>query len=52
MTIKAARLDAELKFHQLESTKLDILRKQQEEIERLKMEKELAITRAEIDALN
>jgi len=52
VTVKAARLKAELKFHQLESAKMIALKRQEEEMEKLRLEKELAITKAEIEALN
>ena len=44
MADKAARLEAELKFHDVESLKTATLKKQEEEIKKLRMVKELAAT--------
>ena len=51
MAAKAARLEAELKFHNAESQKSATLRKQEDEIKKLQMVKELAATHAELEAL-
>ncbi|KAK3709219.1 hypothetical protein QZH41_004583 [Actinostola sp. cb2023] len=50
VTIKAAKLDAELKFLYLESENAAALRKQQDEMEKLRIMKELAIAKAELTA--
>lgn len=52
MAAKAARLEAELKFHDVESKKNASLKKQEDEIKKLLMEKELAATQAELKAVN
>ena len=48
---KAARLNTELKFHELEREKLAVLEKQKDELKRLQIMKELAATQAEIEAV-
>ena len=52
MAAKAARLEAELKFHDVESLKTATLKKQEDEIKKLQMVKELAATHAEIEAVD
>ncbi|KAK3748956.1 hypothetical protein QZH41_006842 [Actinostola sp. cb2023] len=52
VTIKAAKLDAELKFLYLESENAAALRKQQDEMEKLRIMKELAIAKAELTAFD
>mgnify|MGYP006973415694 CR=1 FL=1 len=52
MAAKAARLEAELKFHDMESQKTASLKKQEDEIQKLLMEKELAATQAELKVVN
>ena len=51
MLAKAARLGAELKFHDIESEKVAALKKQESDIKKLQMIKELAATTAEIEAV-
>ena len=51
MTAKAARLGAELKFLDAESQTNERLRKQEDEMKKLKMLKELAATHAELEAV-
>ena len=48
MLAKAARLGAELKFHDLESEKVATLKRQESDIKKLQIIKELAATTAEI----
>ena len=48
MAVKDAWLEAELKFHDLESQKTASLKKQEDEVKKLLMEKELAATQAEL----
>ena len=48
MVAKAARLGAELKFHDIESQKTATLKKQEDEIRKLRMIKELTATEAEL----
>ena len=49
---KAARLEAELKFHHVGSLKTTTLKKQEDEIKKLQMVKELAATHVEIEAVD
>ena len=51
MAAKAARLGAELKFHDIESQKTVTLKKQEDEVKKLQMMKELAATQAELEAV-
>lgn len=51
MLAKAARLGAELKFHDLESEKVATLKRQESDIKKLQIIKELAATTAEIEAV-
>ena len=51
MAARAARLEAELKFHDVESQKTAALKKHEDEIKKLHMMKELAGTQAELDAV-
>ena len=51
MAAKAARLQAELKFHDVESLKTAPLKKQEDEIKKLQMVKELTSTHAEMQAV-
>ena len=50
MLAKAARLGAELKFHDIESEKVAALKRQESDIKKLQMIKELTATTAEIEA--
>ena len=52
MVAKAARLQAELKFHEVETEGEAKLQKHKDEIKKLKMIKELAVTNAEIQAVD
>ena len=53
MAAKAAGLEAELKFHDMESQiKTASLKKQDDEVKKLLMEKELAATQAELQVEN
>ena len=51
MLAKATRLGAELKFHDLESGKVAALKRQENDIKKLQIIKELAATTAEIEAI-
>ena len=51
MAAKAARLGAELKFHDIESQKTVTLKKQEDEVKKVQMMKELAATQAELEAV-
>ena len=51
MLAKATRLGAELKFHDLESGKVAALKRQENDIKKLQIIKELAATTAEIEAV-
>lgn len=51
MVAKAARLNTELKFHEMERERAAVLRKQEDELKRLQITKELAVTQAEIEAV-
>ena len=51
MLAKAARLGAELKFHDIESEKVAALKRQESDIKKLQIIKELAATTAEIEAV-
>ncbi|KAJ7392076.1 hypothetical protein OS493_015024 [Desmophyllum pertusum] len=51
MIAKAARLGAELKFHDIESEKIAALKKQDDDVKKLQIIKELAATTAEIEAV-
>ena len=51
MAARAARLEAELKFHDVESQKTAALKKHEDEIKKLHMMKELAATQAELEAV-
>ena len=51
MLAKATRLGAELKFHNLESEKVTALKRQESDIKKLQIIKELAATTAEIEAI-
>ena len=51
MITKAARLGAELRFHDIESEKVATLKRQEDDIKKLQIMKELAATTAEIDAV-
>ena len=51
MLAKATRLGAELKFHDLESEKVAALKRQENDIKKLQIIKELAATTAEIEAI-
>ena len=51
MMAKAARLNTELKFHELERERSAVLEKQKDELKRLQIMKELAATQAEIEAV-
>ena len=51
MLAKAARLGAELKFHDIESEKVAALKRQESDVKKLQMIKELAATTAEIEAV-
>ena len=51
MLAKAARLGAKLKFHDIENEKVAALKKQESDIRKLQMIKELAATTAEIEAV-
>ena len=51
MLAKAKRLGAELKFHDLESEKVAVLKRQENDIKKLQIIKELAATTAEIEAV-
>ncbi|KAJ7380589.1 hypothetical protein OS493_009056 [Desmophyllum pertusum] len=51
MIAKAARLGAELKFHDIESEKIAALKKQEDDVKKLQIIKELAATTAEIEAV-
>ena len=48
----AARLGAELRFHYIESQKTVTLKKQEDEVGKLQMMKELAAIQAELEAVN
>ena len=52
MAAGAARLEAKLNFHDVESLKTATLKKQEDEIKKLKMVKELAATNAEMEAVD
>ena len=51
MLAKAARLGAELKFHDIESEKVAALKRQESDIKKLQMIKELTATTAEIEVV-
>ena len=51
MATRAAWLEPELKFHDVESQKTAALRKQEDEIKKLHIMKELAATQAELEAV-
>ena len=51
MAARAARLEAELKFHDVESQKTAALKKHEDEIKKLHMMKELAATQVELEAV-
>ena len=51
MMVKAARLETELKFHEIEREKLADLKRHEDELKKLQMMKELAATQAEIEAV-
>ena len=51
MMAKAARLNTELKFHELERERSAVLEKQKDELKRLQIMKELGATQAEIEAV-
>ena len=51
MAARAARLEGELKFHDVESQKTAALKKHEDEIKKLHMMKELAATQAELEAV-
>lgn len=51
MMAKAARLNTELKFHELERERSAVLEKQKNKLKRLQIMKELAATQAEIEAV-
>ena len=52
MAAKAARLEADLNFHNLKVKKPASLKKQEDEFKKLLMQKELAATQAELKAIN
>ena len=52
MATKAARLQAELKFHDVESKETATLRRREDGVKKLQMIKELAATNAELDAIS
>ena len=52
MATKAARLQTELKFHDVESKETATLKRQEDEVKKLQMIKELAATKAELDAIS
>ena len=52
MANEAARLQAELKFHDVESKETATLKRQEDEVKKLQMIKELAATKAELDAIS
>ena len=51
MIAKAARLNTELKFHEMEKERTAVLRKQEDELKKVQLMKELATTQAEIEAV-
>ena len=51
MLAKATRLGDELKFHDLKSEKVAVLKRQENDIKKLQIIKELAATTAEIEAV-
>lgn len=51
MAARAARLGAELKFHDVETQKTAALKKHEDEIKKLHLMKELAATQAELEAV-
>ena len=51
MLAKATRLGAEVKFHDIESGKVAALKRQESDIKKLQMIKELTATTAEIEAV-
>ena len=51
MLAKAARLGAELKLHDIESEKVAAVKRQESDIKKLQMIKELTATTAEIEAV-
>ena len=52
MAAKATRLEAHLKFHNVEVKKLHHLKKQGDEFKKMLMEKELASTQSELKAVD
>ncbi|CAH3176681.1 unnamed protein product [Porites evermanni] len=52
MATKEARLQAELKFHDVESKETATLKRHEDEVKKLQMVKELAATKAELDAIS
>ena len=52
MATKVARLQTELKFHDVESKKTATLKRQEDEVKKLQMIKKLAATKAELDAIS
>ena len=51
MTARAARLGAELRFHDIERDKVAALKRQEEDIKKLQIMRELAATNAEFEAV-
>ena len=52
MAAKAARLRAELKFHDVESKETATLKRKEDEVKKLQMMKKLASTKEELDAIS